>query len=91
MSEITVTELARSLSDFINRATYRGEEFVVLRGGKPVARLSPVPSGVRVADLSAVFGGVLPSLDPGDVDEFARDLDKIRHENNEPVADRWDF
>jgi hypothetical protein len=36
MKAITVTELSRGLSDFINRANYRAETFVILRGGKAV-------------------------------------------------------
>ena len=90
MSKITVTELARGLSEVINRATYRGEEFLVFRGGKPVVRISPVPSGVRMKDLPAIFDGGLPPLDAGDLDDFARDLDRVRKEMNEPVGSSWD-
>lgn len=90
MSEITVTELARGLSEVINRTTYRGEEFLVIRGGKPVARISPVPAGLRMKDLPTILDRGLPPLDAGDLDDFAADLGKIRREMNEPVGNAWD-
>ena len=89
MKEITVTELARGLSDFINRASYRGETFVIMRGGKPVAQITPTPAGARVKDLPAIFAS-LPPLDTDDVDAFGEDLDRAREAMNEPVEDAWD-
>ena len=89
MKEVTVTELARSLSDYINRATYRQEEFLITRGNKAVATLSPVATGVKVADLKQVLGG-LPNLKPTDVDQFESDLKDIRQDQNEPVLDKWE-
>jgi antitoxin (DNA-binding transcriptional repressor) of toxin-antitoxin stability system len=88
MKEITVTELSRGLSDFINRASYRGETFVIMRGGKAVAQITPAPAGARVRDLAAIFGA-LPPLDTSDLDAFARDLDGAREAMNEPVRDAW--
>ena len=63
MQEVTVTELSRGLSEFINRATYLGETFLIVRAGKPVAHLAPIPAGARVKDLHAIFDP-LPALDP---------------------------
>lgn len=70
----TVTELLRNFSDYINRVAYRGERFVVIRGGKPVAELSPVPSGTRLAELPALLDS-LPRLSEEDAADFATDLD----------------
>ena len=88
MNKITVTELSRGLSDFINRANYRGETYLIMRGGKAVAQISPAPAGARVKDLAAILAS-LPPLDADDVDAFARDLDGARDAMNEPVNDRW--
>lgn len=88
MSEVTVTDLARNLSDYLNRATYRREEFVITRGGKPVATLSPVPSGVRISDLERVFSG-LPDLAPGDLAVMESDLVSAREAGNDPTSDPW--
>jgi hypothetical protein len=41
-SHISATEAARTFSDILNRVRYRGEAFVVERGGEPVCRISPV-------------------------------------------------
>jgi prevent-host-death family protein len=38
---ITVTEAARNFADCVNRAHYQGTSFVLLKNGKPVARLVP--------------------------------------------------
>ena len=89
MKEVTVTELSRSLSDYLNRATYRQEEFLITRGGKAVAALSPVATGVKVADLKDVLSG-LPNLASSDVDQFESDLNEIRKDQNEPVLDKWE-
>lgn len=88
MKEITVTELARGLSEIINRASYRGESFVITRGGKPVAQITPVPAGARAEDLPAIFAS-LPPLDAEDLDLFERDLVDARRAMNEPVRDAW--
>lgn len=51
-SHISATEAARSLSDLLNRVRYRGESFVIVRGGEPVCRIVPAgPPRCTVADL----------------------------------------
>ncbi len=70
---MTVTELARSLSDFVNRATYRKEELLITHGGKPVAALSPAPTGVRTRALAVTFTN-LSRLPGGDIKCLKNDL-----------------
>jgi antitoxin (DNA-binding transcriptional repressor) of toxin-antitoxin stability system len=51
-SHISATAMARSLSDVLNRVYYRGESFLVERGGTPVCRIVPAgPPRCTVADL----------------------------------------
>ena len=38
---ITVTKAARNFADYVNRAHYQDTSFVLLKNGKPVARLVP--------------------------------------------------
>jgi hypothetical protein len=38
---ITVTEAARNFADCVNRAHYQNTSFVLLRNGRPVARIEP--------------------------------------------------
>lgn len=39
--KISATEAARNFSDLVNRVYYKGETFVVERGGEPVCEISP--------------------------------------------------
>ena len=51
-SQIRATDAARSFSDLLNRVSYRGESFIIKRGGEPVCRMSPATAPRRtVADL----------------------------------------
>lgn len=40
--KISATEAACNFSDLVNRVYYKGETFVVERGGEPVCEISPV-------------------------------------------------
>lgn len=86
----TVTEVIRNFSDFLNRVAYRGERFVLTRGGKDVAELIPTaPAGTRLADLPEILRG-LPRLADDDAEAFAADLDGIRERaNREKPRDVW--
>ena len=55
---VNITEVLRNFSDYINRVAYRGERFILVRGGKPVAELSPVPSGTRLGDLPSLLASL---------------------------------
>jgi antitoxin (DNA-binding transcriptional repressor) of toxin-antitoxin stability system len=52
---ISATETARRFSEFMNRVYYRGESFIVERGGKPMCEILPAQpprfSGRALADL----------------------------------------
>ena len=51
-SHISATVAARTLSDLLSRVRYRGESFVVERGGEAVCRIVPAgPPRSTVADL----------------------------------------
>lgn len=74
MPNASVTEVARNFAEYVNRVSYRGERFTLMRGGKPVAELIPVARGVRVEDLPALFAS-LPRLTPEETEAFARDIE----------------
>jgi len=53
---ISVTEAARNFSECVNRTHYPNETFVLLKNGKPMARL--IPAGERVCsnrELAAIL------------------------------------
>ena len=81
-TKITSTELAKSLSDVLNRIRYRGERFLIERSGEPIATLEPIasPPGKTVGDLFDLLRRI------GVPDEgFANDLEAIQA--NQPKAD----
>lgn len=86
---VTVTEMARHFSDYLNRVSYAGESFLLVRGKKVLAELHPVPQGRRMGDLPALFKA-LPRLEPEDAREFARDVaaakKRLQHRG---VRDPW--
>jgi len=70
---LSVTEVARHFAEYINRVSYRGECFVLLRGNKPVAELRPLPAGKRLVELPALLAS-LPHLSPTEATQFADDI-----------------
>jgi len=76
-TSVTATEAARRFSDLLNRVRYRGDSFVIVRGGEAVARLSPAVDRPR-ATVRSLFE-LLGSLDVPDPD-FADDLERIQAE-----------
>jgi prevent-host-death family protein len=54
MPEVSATEAARSFSDLLDGVEHRGERYTVIRRGRPVARLEPVPHGSG-ADVKAAL------------------------------------
>jgi antitoxin (DNA-binding transcriptional repressor) of toxin-antitoxin stability system len=73
---ITATDLARGLSDILNRIQYRGERFVVERNGVAIATLGPTTPTRRQVTLAelAEFLGTLPPLD----EDYEADIQAVR-------------
>ncbi len=51
MDQVTATDFARNLSDFLNRVRYRDESFVIERNREPVAIITP-PGAPPPADAA---------------------------------------
>ena len=66
---LSVTEVARHFAEYINRVSYRGECFVLVRGNKPVAELRPLQVGKRLAELPALLAS-LPHLSPAEATQL---------------------
>ncbi len=85
----SVTDVLRNFSDFINRVVYRRERFVLVRGGKPVAELGPVPTGTRLGELEGLLES-LPRLGEEEAEALAEDVAVSREElGSRPPEDRW--
>ncbi len=87
--ELSATELVRNFADYLNRVAYRGEQYIIVRGGKPVAELRPLPFARRLGELPALLAS-LPRLGPDEAEAFERDIDLARGELNRlPISDPW--
>lgn len=81
MQHLSATDASRNFSDVLDSVERRGESFVVMRRGRPVATIKPVSeaSGKALKDA-------LSRLRPDD--DWAGELRELR-ESLEPEADRW--
>ena len=87
---LTVTEIARSFAEYINRVLYRGESFILTRGNKPVAEIRPLPIGRKLSELPAIMASI-PHLSPDDAEAFAKDVyEGIEAMTKLPVRDPWE-
>lgn len=86
---VSATEAVRKFSEILNSIKYRGDHYTVLRGGKPVASISPVEmSSKTLGELKGLLGNI-PRL--GDeVESFDKDLKEIiKHQPSMPVKNKW--
>lgn len=83
---ITATELAKNLSDILNRVKYKGERFEVRRNGETVALLGP-----RVPDTVVTFGDLVDLIrnGPRPDEEWAADMEAYLAER--PLLDPKEF
>ena len=87
VSTITVTEAARNFADCVNRAHYQNQSFVLLKNGKPVARLVPETEKVCTGeDLAKVLEEA--ELTPEDSKAWHRDLAAAR-KTLKPQGNKW--
>jgi antitoxin (DNA-binding transcriptional repressor) of toxin-antitoxin stability system len=54
VGEISATEVARNLAEILDAIEHRGEEFTIVRFGRPIARLEPASTG-NGADVKAAL------------------------------------
>jgi antitoxin (DNA-binding transcriptional repressor) of toxin-antitoxin stability system len=60
---VSATEAARNFSELMNRVKYRGESFIIERGGESVCELRPAaPAKFTGADLASLLKS-LPPID----------------------------
>ena len=86
---VSVTEMARHFSEYLNRVSFRGESFQLVRGKKVLAELHPAPQGRRLGDLPGLFKA-LPRLGPKEAGELARDVSASTARLNRRAAkDPW--
>jgi prevent-host-death family protein len=85
-TRITATDLARNLSDVLNRARYRGERFIVQRNGEDVAEIGPV-APMKTITLTEFVARVGDLKWPDE--DFGRDLERIQAEQPKAELPDW--
>ena len=88
MKTVTVTEAARNFSDFVNRVHYLGESALLVKGGRPMVKVTPAKR-VNTGDELAKKWSSLPHLSRKDAEEFDRDLKSARAALP-PLKSKWD-
>ena len=77
-TRITATDLARNLSDILNRVRYKGERFNVTRAGEVIAVLEPRKDEVKkltVGEFRRTFGHMrVPEGMGADIEEARKSL-----------------
>ena len=84
---ITATEMARTLSEVLNKVAYNGDEYIVERNGKPVCKVIPAGKPWTTAQQAAELFRTLPKVDA----KFKEDVEYVRR-SQPPLPDRskWD-
>ena len=88
LPEITVTEVARNLSDFLSRIHYQGSGALVVKGGKPLVKVTSARRPKTCGEL-AVLWPTLTQVPAEEVVCFERDLKAAKH-NFRPMKSQWD-
>ncbi len=86
---VSITEVSRHLSDYLNRVAYEGAHFVLVRGKKPLAELRPLPRGRCLGELPGLLHA-LPRLSQHEADRFGQDVESVRRKlRKQRVRSRW--
>jgi prevent-host-death family protein len=88
---ITATEAVRKFSEILNSIKYKGDHYTVVRGGKPVASITPAETAVKTMTLGDLPGLVklLPSLGE-EAERFRKDIkEALKHQPLMPETHKW--
>lgn len=84
---ITVTEAARNFAHCLNRVHYQNRSFVLVKNGKPLARLVPEVEKICTGrELAEALAGV--ELSPAEAAAWRKDL-AAKRKTLKPVRDKW--
>jgi len=88
IKQITVTEAARNFSELVSRIHYQGGTTILVKGGKPMVKLSPANRPKTGRELAALWPN-RPALSPDEAATFERDLRDSRSRLG-PIASKWE-
>ena len=88
MKTITVTDAVRNFSEFVSRVHYQGETALLVKGGRPMAKVTPARRPRMGRDLAAAWP-TLPRLGAREAGAFDHDLADARRKLPE-IKPKWD-
>lgn len=86
--QITVTEAARNFSELVSLVHYQGGTTILVKGGKPMVKLSPAYRPKTGRELAALWPK-RPMLSPDEAASFERDMADSRGRLG-PLVSRWE-
>ena len=87
MKHITVTDAARNFSELVSRIHYQGDTALLLKGGKPMAKIVPANRPKTGGELAALWPQ-LTHLTSSEAASFERDLLTSRR-HLPPLSSKW--
>ena len=97
---ITATEAVRKFSELLNFVRYKGENYTVVRGGKPVASLRPVEATSETPPVRKIEAKPLGELKKllkslpklgAEAENFERDVKRVlQFEPSLPKKSPWE-
>ena len=83
---ISATDASRNFSEILNRVKYRGESFIIERGGERMCEIRPVaPTRFTGADLVALVRS-LPKVD----DDYLDTVEELTRSQKKMPRSRWE-
>ncbi|MEW6669774.1 MAG: antitoxin [Thermodesulfobacteriota bacterium] len=89
---VTATEAVRDFSGLLNTIRFKGETYIIKRGGKPIASIGPVREASVSKRLKDLKGILLELPRMGDeLDPFEKDLIEVRrNQPSLPEEEPWE-
>ena len=88
---ISATQAVRDFSEVLNTIKFKGVNYIIERGGKPIASMKPIDGEKNLATLGDLKQMLqkLPRLDD-ELEDFASDLEDISREQPlSPTGEIW--
>ncbi len=88
---VSATEAVRKFSEILNSVKYKGKHYTIIRGGKPIASISPVESPLKERTLGELKE-LLKKLSPlgNESERFEKDIKEIvKNQPSMPERSRW--
>jgi prevent-host-death family protein len=88
MKTITVTEASRNFSDLVSRVHYQGESTLLVKGGRPMVKITAARRARTGRQLAALWPAI-QHLTRKDAESFGRDIE-IARGKLPALKSKWD-